>query len=73
MNLVTTYTPHGTTSTYNAIADPNTLQITTACAKYFQSALISRFLVTNLNTGDSSAYVVTSLLSGEYPTTRNYT
>jgi hypothetical protein len=33
------------------------------------SVFISRCLVTALNNGDSSASVLTSLLSGEYPTT----
>jgi hypothetical protein len=33
-----------------------------------QPAFTSRFLVMDLNNGDSSASVLTSLLSGEYPT-----
>jgi hypothetical protein len=46
-----------TTSNYNTIADSLTLQITTTHAKSSQSAFISRFLVTYLNSGDSSASV----------------
>jgi hypothetical protein len=61
--------PLGTTSNYSAIANLDTLQITTARAKSSQSAFTSRFLVTDLNSGDSSASVLTSLVSGEYPTT----
>jgi hypothetical protein len=58
-----------TTLNCNAIAD-YTLQITTAHAKSFQSAVFtSRSLDTAPNSGDSSASVLTSLLSGEYPTT----
>jgi hypothetical protein len=62
-------TPLGTASTYNAIADLHALQITTAHAKSSQSAFTSCFQVTDLNNGDSSASVLMSLLSGEYPTT----
>jgi hypothetical protein len=52
-------------------ASPNlhTLQITIAHAKSSQSAFTSRFLVTDLNNVESSASVLTSLLSGEYSTT----
>jgi hypothetical protein len=47
------------------------LQIT-AHAKSFQSAVfISHFLVTASNSGDSSTFVLTSLLSGEYPTAKS--
>jgi hypothetical protein len=56
------------TSNYNAIANLHTLQIITAHAKPSQSASTSRFPVTDLNNGDSSASVLASLLSGEYPT-----
>jgi hypothetical protein len=51
------YTRLGTTSTYNAIADLITLQITTAHAKPFAAcfAFTSRFLATVSNSGDSSA------------------
>jgi hypothetical protein len=58
-----------TGSNYNAVANLHTLQITTAHAKPSQSGFASRFPVTNLSSGDSSASVLTSLLSGEYPTT----
>jgi hypothetical protein len=57
------------TTNYDAIAVLHILQITTAQAKPSQSAFTSRFLVTDLNNGDSSASVLMSLLSGEYPTT----
>jgi hypothetical protein len=39
----------GTTSDYNAIANPNTLQITKAHAMSSQCAFTSRFLVMDLN------------------------
>jgi hypothetical protein len=58
-----------TTSNYNAVVNLHTLQITTAHAKPSHSAFTSRFLIMDLNTGDSSASVLTSLLSGKYPTT----
>jgi hypothetical protein len=57
-----------TASNYNTIANFHNFQITTARAKPSESASTSRFLVTYLNNGDSSASVLTSLLSGEYPT-----
>jgi hypothetical protein len=57
-----------TTSNYNTITNQDTLQITTAHAKPSQPASTSRFHVTDLNNGDSSASVLTSVLSGEYPT-----
>jgi hypothetical protein len=60
-----------TTRDYNAIPNLRSLHITTAHAKPFQSAFTSRFPVTDLNNGDSSAFVLTSLLSGEYPTQLN--
>jgi hypothetical protein len=50
------YTRLGTTSTYNAVADLHTLQISRAHAKSSQSAFTSRFLVTDLNNGDYSAF-----------------
>jgi hypothetical protein len=53
------YTPLGTTSTYSAIANLHTLQITTASAKSFPS----RSLTTASNSGDSSVsrtHVVTA-------------
>jgi hypothetical protein len=58
-----------TTCNYNAIAILHNLQITTTQTKPSQSASTSRFPVTDLNNGDSSASEPTSLLSGEYPTT----
>jgi hypothetical protein len=63
------YTRLGTTSNYSAIANLHNSQITRAHAKSSQSAFTSRFLVTDLNSEDSSASVLTSLLSGEYPAT----
>jgi hypothetical protein len=54
-------------SNYNA--NLHILQINRAHAIPFQSAFTSRFLVTDLNNGDTSASVLTSLLSGKYPTT----
>jgi hypothetical protein len=47
-----------TTSNYNTIANFHTLQITIIHANSFQSAVTSRFLVTDLNNGDSSASVL---------------
>jgi hypothetical protein len=58
------YTQLGATSNYNAIADLHTLQITTAQATSSQSVFTSRFLVTDLNNGDSSASVFTPLPAG---------
>jgi hypothetical protein len=43
-----------TTLDYNAIADLHTLQTTVVHAKSFQSAFTSRFLITDLNSGNSS-------------------
>jgi hypothetical protein len=63
------YTPLATTSNYNAVTIPHTLQITRPHAKSSQFAFTSRFLVTHLNNEDPSASLLTSLLSGEYPTT----
>jgi hypothetical protein len=54
---------------YNAIANLHNLQITTAHGKPSQSVFTSRFPVTDLNNGHFSASLLTSLLSGEYPTT----
>jgi hypothetical protein len=53
-----------TTSNYDAIANLYTLQITEAHATSSQSAFTSRFLVTDLNNGDSSASLFTSLPTG---------
>jgi hypothetical protein len=39
MDLLTTYTPLGTTSNYDAIADFNNSKITIALAKLFSSLL----------------------------------
>jgi hypothetical protein len=47
-----------TTSNYNTIANFLTLQITTAHANSFQSAVTSRFLVTDISNGDSRASVL---------------
>jgi hypothetical protein len=44
-----------TTLYYSVIADLHTLQITTAPAKSFQSAITSYFPLTYFNIGDSSA------------------
>jgi hypothetical protein len=57
------YTRLGTTriSTYKAIAGLHTLQITRAHAKSSQSPFSSHFLATDVNNGDSSASVLTSL------------
>jgi hypothetical protein len=53
-----------TTSNYNTIANFHTVEITTAHAKSFQSAVfIDRSLVTASNSGDSSAPALTSLLT----------
>jgi hypothetical protein len=64
------FTPPRTTSNYSAITNLHTLRITTAVAEP-QSFIKfpSRCLVRALNIGDSSAFVLTPLLSGEYPTT----
>jgi hypothetical protein len=55
-----------TTLNYSAIADFQTLQITTAHAKSFQSALVStsHSLVTASNSGYSSASMLKSSLNG---------
>jgi hypothetical protein len=58
-----------TTSNYSSVVNLYISQITTVHTKPSQSAFTSRLPVTDLNTGDSSACVLTSLLSGEYPTT----
>jgi hypothetical protein len=55
------YTQLVTTCNYSAIVNLHTSQITRAHAKSSQSAFNSRFLVTGLNNGDSSASVLTSL------------
>jgi hypothetical protein len=53
-----------TTSIYNIIANLHNLLITRARLKSSQSAFTSRFLVMDLNNGDSPASVLTSLLAG---------
>jgi hypothetical protein len=58
-----------TTSNYNAVTNLHTLQITTAHTKPSQSGFTSRFSVIDRNSGDSSANLLMSLLSGKYPTT----
>jgi hypothetical protein len=50
-----------TASNYSAIANVHTLYITSAHTKSSQSAFTSCFLVMDLNNGDSSASVLTSL------------
>jgi hypothetical protein len=50
------------TLNYSAIADFHILQIATAQAKYFQSALTSPFPVKDLNYGDSSTVPTKSSL-----------
>jgi outer membrane receptor for monomeric catechols len=58
--LLTTYTYDSElrTSNYSATDNLHTLHMTTAHAKSSQSAFTSRFLVTDLNNGDSSVSVV---------------
>jgi hypothetical protein len=56
------------TSNYSAVTDLHTSQITGAHAKSSQPAVSIRFLVSDLNNGDSSAPVLISLLFGKYPT-----
>jgi hypothetical protein len=58
------YTRLGTTSNYSATANLHILLITRAHAKSSQSAFTSRFLVTDLQRGDPSASVLTSLSAG---------
>jgi hypothetical protein len=62
-------TPLVTISNYSAIANLHILQIVTAHFEPSQAAVTSSFPVTDLNNGDSSVSVLTSLLPGEYPTT----
>jgi hypothetical protein len=54
----------GTTSNYSVTANLHNLQMTTAQAKSSRFALISIFLVTDLNNGDSSASMVKPLPDG---------
>jgi hypothetical protein len=60
-----------TAPNYSAIADLHTLQISTTRVKSLPACIVftSRFPVTDFNSGDSSASVLTLLLSGEYPAT----
>jgi hypothetical protein len=58
-----------TADNYNAIVNLHILKITRVHAKSAQSASTSRFLVTDLNHGDSWASVLTSFPSGWYSTT----
>jgi hypothetical protein len=58
------YTELITTSNYNTVANLHTLQIIRAHAKSSQSAFTSRFLVMDLNSGDSSTSVLSSLPTG---------
>jgi hypothetical protein len=53
-----------TTSNYSAITNLHAIQITIAHAKFSQPAFTSRYLVTDLNNGDSSASVLTLLSAG---------
>jgi hypothetical protein len=61
------------TINYSAITNLHTLEITRAQRPVFSVCYspTSRFLVTDLNNEDSSASVLTLLLSSEYPTTVN--
>jgi hypothetical protein len=61
----------GTTNDYSATANPHTLQITAMPTKSFPVCyvFINHSLATASNSGDSSASVLTSLLSGKYSTT----
>jgi hypothetical protein len=63
------YTRFLSTSTYNAMANLHILKITRAHGKFCQSAFNGRFLVTDLNNGDSSASVITPLPAGYHSTT----
>jgi hypothetical protein len=62
--IVHLYTQLGTTSTYKAIADLHTLHSTRVHCKSSQYVFTSRFLITDLNNGDSSDSVVTPLPAG---------
>jgi hypothetical protein len=65
MDLLITYTHDSELQALNnAIAVLHTLQNTRAHAKSSQSAFTSRLLVTDLNIGNSSASVLTSLPAG---------
>jgi hypothetical protein len=64
MDIDHLYTRLGTTNNYSAIADLHTSQFTRAHAMSSQSAFSSRFLVTDLNNGDSSPSIVTPLSPG---------
>jgi hypothetical protein len=50
-----------TTSNYYATANFHTLQVTRTYAESSQPTFTGRFLVTDLNNGDSSTSVLTSL------------
>jgi hypothetical protein len=65
MDLLFTYTHDSELQALNnAIVDIHILQITRAHANSAQSAFTGRFLVTDLNNGDSSASVLTPLPPG---------
>jgi hypothetical protein len=65
LDLLNTYTHNSQLQvTITLIIDLHTLQITTAYAKSFQTAFTSCFLIMDLNNGDSSASVITSLPAG---------
>jgi hypothetical protein len=63
------YTRLGTTSIYKAIAHLHASEFSRTHVKSSQFAFTSRFLATDRNNRDSSASVLTSLLTGEYATT----
>jgi hypothetical protein len=74
MDLLITYTQNSELQAHTKIIDNlNAVQITRVEAKSSRSAFASRFQVTDPNNGDSSASVLTSLLCGEYATTRKST
>jgi hypothetical protein len=59
-----------TTNNYNTISNFHTSQITTAHPKSLQSAFTSLFPVTDVNNGNSSAFMLILLLSDKYPATQ---
>jgi hypothetical protein len=69
MDLLTTYTHHSELQIITELSFISSPYKSLAHAESPQSALTRRFLATDFNNGDSSASVLTSLLSGEYPTT----
>jgi hypothetical protein len=69
MDLLTTYTHDSEVQVITGLSLISTLYKSLAHAKSPQSAFTRRFPATDFSNGDSSASVLTSLLSGEYPTT----